>query len=135
MSRIVSVKQRHMPMNDRRKIRDADPELHYRYARNDPDRIRFLHEAYGYNVVHQDSKTKSGDPTSLDGAVMGGGDVLMACPREEYEARLKERERINKENMRGPRETFKMEAHKRGVKTVDLSTEFYGTMEDAERNN
>lgn len=109
-----------MPITRRRVIRDRDPNLHYRWVRGTEDRIEQLREDAGYEVV----QTKDGKPRK------SGGDVLMACPRELYDARKRHRDKQAAEHIRGPKEAFSAQAMRHAVPVVDQSKVRVSSMQD-----
>lgn len=130
MAKHISVGFQNGPMTRRRHIKDQNEKFHYHFARSDPDRIRDLCDLFDYEIVRQGDAKVSGDKSSLEGAVTAGGDVLLRCPIEKWREREKLRATATKEQMEGPRETFKTEAGKLGVETIDTSKTTRGPMKD-----
>lgn len=116
-----------MPVTRRRTVKGGDPNKHYRFVhKNNVDARR---EDYGYEIVrHEGTVVKNKE--SLEGAIMSGGDVLMCCPREEWEAREKYRQEEARRFQEGPRESFKTLGAAQGVQTFDKTRSRYGTMQD-----
>ena len=106
------------PINRRRTkpVRDGDPDYHHHWAR--ADKIDIHREDREYEVVH----------SAAGGPITSGGDVLMRCRREGFEARQRERKRAAEEQRRGPVEGFKMQGLNYGVPVLDVSRERYGPM-------
>jgi hypothetical protein len=130
MAKHVTVGHMAGPMNNRRRIKNPDPNFHYHYANPDnPNRIEDLIEMKGYNVVRKDVTEVDGD-SSLDGAVTAGGDVLMRCPTPVWEARQKQLREETARFTLGPAATFKNEGDKADVQTFDHSKRKVGPMKD-----
>lgn len=136
MAKHLSVKAAYNPILSRRKVRNPEPDRHYRWVKGDPDRISYMIDAYGYRVERNNKQLKVGDASSLEGAITSGPssdpDVLMSCPKDEFLARCKERERVARAQLEGPRETFKTEASKHGVETEDNTKMSRGTMDEVQ---
>lgn len=119
-------------MTRRREVRNPDPNRHYHWTRgNDAARIQDLMELYGYRIEKKPDTPKeapAGEDSTLFGAITAGGDILLSCPREEWEQRQKDLEEVNRMNEMGPMETFKTEAKKLGVQVEDKSRRSRGTM-------
>ncbi len=105
-----------LPTHRRRTVKAPDPNKHYRWTRS--NKVDERSEDYSYEVV----SSKAG------GAVTSGGDVLMCCRRDEWEARIRERQSMAEERMRGPIEGFKMQGLKYGVPVIDASSSRQGPM-------
>lgn len=114
------------PANRRRRVKGGDPNYHYRWTH--PNKVQDRREDYGYEIVRQGEEGEVENPYSLSGAVTSGGDVLMRCPRDEYEARKKYRDQIAAESVKGPSEAFKTTGAQHGVATIDISSQRQGTM-------
>ena len=135
MAKHISVGFNTGPMTRRRRIQNQNEKFHYHFARNDLDRIRDLCEVYGYEIVRQGDAKVPGDKGSLEGAVTAGGDVLLRCPVELWQEREKERAAATKAQLEGPKETFKTEAARYGVKTIDDSKVSVGPMKNVANKN
>jgi hypothetical protein len=130
MSTQVRVIPTFMPMQTKRDMtKYLDAERHGRWVNNDTDRIKFL-EDLGYRVERTSGHKPSGDKGALDGAIMAGGDVLMSCPKEEFEARQTFRNQLAEQQLRGPMETFKTEASKHDVEVEDNTKLRKGLLSD-----
>jgi hypothetical protein len=106
------------PVNRRRHKhqRDADEAYHHHWSRE--NKIDIHREDQDYEIVQN----------SEGGPVTSGGDVLMRCRREGFEARVSERKKRAVEQRRGPMESFKMQGLRHGVPVIDLSRERQGSM-------
>jgi hypothetical protein len=115
--------------------RHLTPDRHGRWVNNDPDRIMYLQDL-GYRIERNDPAAKDaknpkvGDAGALLGAITSGGDVLMSCDRDEYDARQEYRNQMVEEQLRGPRETFKTEASKHDVEVDDHTKSKRGLITD-----
>lgn len=97
-------------------------DRHGHFARGDLARLQELKDDKNYEVF-QDGKE------DVSGGKRSGGDVLVTCPRDEWEARLRERAMRNKKFLDGPREAFKTQGQRHGVETFDKTRTRIGTME------
>lgn len=128
MSKQISVLPSYMPIREARSLEafeEENPDRKGRWIRNDPDRLRFLESKLNYRL-ERDGKAGTGD--KMKGAITSGNDILVSCPREEYELREKLRASAAARQLDGPRETFKTEGRKRGVETEDKTKRYEGTM-------
>jgi hypothetical protein len=128
---IVDVTAMPMPMQSRVATPD-DPDHHYHWFGIAEARIHYA-QALGYEYVPAE---KGGDPASIDDARKTTGLVLMRVPRKAYEERKAHLRLVkNPARERAPRESFKSQAAKLGVKSVDETTTSRGTMSSALAND
>lgn len=104
------------PVTRRRNTKNRDPNRHYHFARS--DRVSIHHDDKGY-VIEKDPE---------GGPIQSGQDILMSCSRQEYEQRVRERNREAAEDRRGPVEAFKTQGLRSGVPMIDISRERAGSM-------
>lgn len=126
----------HRPALARMRIREEenDPDHKYRWFRDDPDRISFMQEQFGYQFVTDPAKKsfqKSGDPGVPGDVRRAGRMVLMKCPRKLYEERAAIRNLRALQRMDAPKETFKQFAAANGFEVVDRSSLNQGDLESA----
>ena len=127
----AQMKRGSMPTTRRREIHGSDPSKHYRWVHK--DKVEQRRDDYNYEIVRKEGTTIK-NKESLEGAIMSGSDVLMSCPREEWEARETYRREEAKRFKDGPREGFKTLAASiktpsgDSVQTFDKTTTRYGSM-------
>lgn len=114
-----SARRASTPTVRRRRIKDADPTLHYRWT--SPTKVEQRQEDDNYQIICRPGTTTP---------ITSGGDILMACPLNEYRQREEERREDAAADLKGPAEGFKMQGLKSGVDTIDLSKESRGPMSD-----
>lgn len=92
-----------------------DPDMHYRFVQNRPQRIARM-RSRGYKVV---SASEDGVKTLLedeaaDDTIRDGDTVLMATPKPRFEAGRKQLRKVTQGRLSSPKSQFRKKAKKAG---------------------
>lgn len=97
-----------------------NPNLHYRWVRvdaNNSSKVR--HEIKGYAPVKKGEIGTMSDPETKGGDHVIVGDLmLMACPKDEYEARQQEKLRLTQERINSTTIEAERRAAEKGIKLI-----------------
>jgi hypothetical protein len=98
-----------------------DPNLHYRFARNDQSRITRL-MTQGFRMVKRSDGVEM--VVDLEGGasedlIKIGDTVLMACPIELHEQRQERKGALRRSRMEAPEGQFRKKARDRNIKVND----------------
>lgn len=110
---------------ERLKIKNPDPNYHYRWVRTVEGRVDFLKEL-GYEMV-----TNQNTQTDEEGHRVVQDSVLMRCPRELYERRNEVRRRRSRMMLESPRSKVKDTAQSLGVEAIDSTREYRAPLSQA----
>lgn len=98
-----------------------EEDKHYRFVLRSPTRVAQA-RAKGYREVKKEDGVRTLYDQEDDdgtGVIMHGSRVLMACPREKYEARERRRLDLTNARLRSPVEGVKTKARRAGVEVLE----------------